>query len=84
MEIFFDIVNFMISITVHLPLQGYVSVSSKPDYPPRATPGDSHILVAPGVGFSPLCLAQGSARAVLNQSKSSITLKKKRDFCFAS
>ena len=28
---------------------------------PRATPGDSHILVAPGVGFSLLCLAQGSA-----------------------
>ena len=29
---------------------------------PRATPGDSHILVAPGVGFSLLCLARGSAR----------------------
>ena len=43
---------------------------------PRATPGDSHILVAPGVWFSLLCLAQGSAprvcpRGVLNQSKSS-------------
>ena len=25
-------------------------------------PGDSHILVAPGVWFSLLCLAQGSAR----------------------
>ena len=29
--------------------------------PPWATPGDSHILVAPGVGFSLLCLARGSA-----------------------
>ena len=28
---------------------------------PRATPGVSHILVAPGVGFSLLCLARGSA-----------------------
>ena len=35
-------------------------------------PGDSHILVAPGVGFSPLCLARG----VLHQSKSSIIWKK--------
>ena len=41
---------------------------------PRATPGDSHILVAPGVGSLLLCLAQG----VLNQSKSSIILKKAR------
>ena len=49
---------------------------------PRATPGDSHILVAPGVGFSLLCLARGSARGQspggLNQSKSSIILKKAR------
>ena len=28
---------------------------------PQATPGDSHILVAPGVGFLLLCLARGSA-----------------------
>ena len=28
---------------------------------PRATPGDSHILIAPGVGFSLPCLARGSA-----------------------
>ena len=57
----------------------YVSVNSKPDHPPRATPGDSHIPVAPGVGFSLLCLAPGSApRGVLNQSKSSIILKKVR------
>ena len=45
-------------------------------------PGDSHILVAPGVGFSLLRLARGSARGssvggVLNQSGSSIILKKK-------
>ena len=46
--------------------------------PPRATPGDSHILVAPGVGFSLLCLAWGSAPrgGELNQNKSSIILKK--------
>ena len=54
-----------------------VSVNSKPDHLPlRATPGDSHVLVAPGVGFSLLCLARGSARGVLNQSKSSIILEK--------
>ena len=49
----------------------YASVNSKPDHPPRATPGDSHILVAPGVGFSLLCFAWGSAQGfawVLNQS----------------
>ena len=56
-----------------------VSVNSKPDHSPRATPGDSHILVAPGVGFSLLCLARGG----LNQSKISIILEK-RDFCFVS
>ena len=46
----------------------YLSVNSKPDHPPRATPGNSHILVAPGVGFSLLCLARdlsrGSARGL--------------------
>ena len=47
---------------------------------PLATPGDSHILVAPGVGFSLLCLAQGSARGVLNQSKCLIILKKSSIF----
>ena len=40
--------------------------------PPPATPGGSHILVASGVEFSLLCLAWG----VINQSKSSIILKK--------
>ena len=54
-----------------------VSVNSKPDHPPGGPPGDSHILVAPRVGFSLLCLAQ-FARGVLNQSKSSIILKKAR------
>ena len=39
-----------------------VSVNSKPDHPPWATHGDSHILVAPGVGFSLICLARGFAR----------------------
>ena len=42
-----------------------VSVNSKPDHPP---PGDSHTLVAPGVGFSLLCFARGFARGVLYQS----------------
>ena len=59
------------------------SVNFKPDHPPRATPGDSHILVARGVGFSLLCLARGFApgvcpRGVLNQSKRSTILKKAR------
>ena len=45
-----------------------VSVNSKPDHPPRATPGDSHILVAPGVGSSLLCLARGSARGFVRGS----------------
>ena len=60
-----------------------MSVSSKPDHPP----GDSHILVASGVGFSLLCLAQGSAQwyapGVLNQSKSSIILKKSAIFALS-
>ena len=37
----------------------YASVNSKPDHPPPATPGDSKILVAPGIGFSLLYLAGG-------------------------
>ena len=65
-----------------------VSVNSKPDHPlPPGDPGDSHILVAPGVGFSLRYLARGSAwgfagglhgglPGVSNQSKSSIILKK--------
>ena len=53
---------------------------------PRATPGDSHILVTPGVGFSllGLCFARGSARGfargILNQSQSLIILKKRAIF----
>ena len=35
-----------------------VSVNSKPDHP-RATPRDSLILTAPGVGFSPTFFALG-------------------------
>ena len=45
--------------------EGGVSISSKPDPPSRATPGDSHILAAPGVRFSLLCLAGGG----LSQNK---------------
>ena len=58
----------------------YVSVNSKLEHPQRVTPGDSHILVAPGVGFSLLRLARGFARGVSNQSKSSIILKKSAIF----
>ena len=46
--------------------------------PLPTTPGDSHILVAPGVGFSLLSFARGLPRGVLNQSKSSTILKKAR------
>ena len=65
------------------PWVSYVSVNSKPDHPPWATPGDSHILVAPGVGFSLLCLARGSARGILNQIKGSIILKKSAIFALS-
>ena len=39
-----------------------VSVIFKPDHPP-GDPRDSHILVAPGVGFSLLCLARGDLKS---------------------
>ena len=39
-----------------------VSRNFKPDHLSLATPGDSHILVDPGVGFSFPCLTRGSAR----------------------
>ena len=42
-----------ISLCVSMLICTYVSVNSKPDHPPRATSGDSPILVAPGV-FAPL------------------------------
>ena len=51
--------------------------------PPLGYPRGSHILVAPGVGFSLLCLARGSALGVLNQSKSSIILKKSAIFALS-
>ena len=53
--------------TIHL--LHNVSVNSKHDHPPGATPGISHILVALGVGFSLLCLARGSARGDLNSKE---------------
>ena len=63
-----------------------VSVNSKPDHLSRATPGDSHILVAPEVGFASLScpgVCTGFFQGVSNQSKSSIILKKARFlFCF--
>ena len=51
--------------------------------PSRATPEDSHILVAPGVGFSLLYLAWGSALGVLSQSKKSIILLKSETFALS-
>ena len=50
---------------------------------PRATPGHSHILVAPRVGFSHLCLARGSAQGVLNQNKNSIIFEKSAVFALS-
>ena len=55
----------------------------QPDHhlPPPGAPGDSHILVAPGVGFRSSVLPGGLPRGrVLNQSKSSIILKKGATF----
>ena len=46
---------------------------------PSGDHGDSHILVAPGVGFSSPSLARG----VLNQCKSSIILKKSAIFALS-
>ena len=46
--------NYNSQKTIHLLLHN-VSVISKPDHPPGATPGNSHILVALGIGFSLLC-----------------------------
>ena len=45
-------------LTYEYSLMNNTSVNSKPDHPPRVY---SHILVAPGVEFSLLCLAQGCA-----------------------
>ena len=44
---------------------------------------DPHILVAPGVGFSLLCLAGESAQGVLNQNKNSTILKKSATFALS-
>ena len=58
------------------PLIMYQSIPSL-TIPPTPTPGDSHILVAPGVGFMLLCLALGSSRGggILNQNENSTILK---------
>ena len=66
----------------------YQSIPSLTIPPPLGDPRDLHILVAPGVGFSPLSLARWSARGfagggVLNQSKSSIILKKSAIFALS-
>ena len=54
--------------TIHLLLHN-VSVNSKPDHPPGATPGNLHILVALGVEFSLLCLVRGSSRGDLKSKE---------------
>ena len=61
----------------------YQSIPSLTIPPSRATPGDSHILVAPGIGFSLLCLPGVSHQGVLNQSKSSIILKESAIFALS-
>ena len=43
--------------------------------PPLATPGDSHILIAPGVGFSLLCLARGSAQGFAGVSQIKVKVR---------
>ena len=48
--------------------------------PSLTPPGDSHILVAPGVGFAPLSCLGVSPQGVLNLSKSLIILKKRAIF----
>ena len=52
-------------------VSAYASVNSRPDNPPGRPPGIRKFLVAPGVGFSLLCLARGFAQGggFLNQSK---------------
>ena len=54
--------SFLVTWLPNLHIFGaYVSVHSKPDYPPRATPGDSHVLTAQGgSGFRSTLLAGGS------------------------
>ena len=67
------------SVKVLLETLMYQSIPSQTFPPPPGDPRDSHILVPPGVGFSLLCLARG----VLNQSKSSIILKKSAIFALS-
>ena len=59
----------------------YQSIPSltTPPPPSLATPRDSHILVAAGLGYLLLCLARGSAQGrILNQNKNLIILGKAR------
>ena len=62
----------------------YQSIPSLTIPRPGRPPGDSHILVVPGVGFSLLCFARGSAPEVLNQSEKFDKFEKKARFslCF--
>ena len=76
------IVNFMISMIVHLPLRGYVSVNSMPDHPPGDPRGFAHSSCPWGRIFAPLS-CPGVCLGVLNQSKSSITLKKSAIFALS-
>ena len=61
----------------------YVSVNSKPDHPPPGDPrGFAHSSCPRGQVFAP-SLARGVAQGVLNQSKSSIILKKSAIFALS-
>ena len=63
--------NFVLIIDLVLS----ISVNSKPDHP-----GDSHIFIAQGVGFLPICYCLGEGFKVLN--KRNIRLLKKSNFLF--
>ena len=81
LQVFKEKLSMIALIVVCRLFSANVSVNSKPDHRPRATPGDSHILVAQGSGFRSSILPgglHGGLPGVSNQSKSSIILKKAR------
>ena len=53
-------IDYHITLETHLTgilkFSNYVSVNSKPDHPLRVTPGNSQVVTASGVGFSPIFL----------------------------
>ena len=64
--------------------QNNVSVNSKPDHPPSDPRRFAHSICPFGRAFAPLFCPGAAWEGVLNQSKSSIILKQKRDFRFVS